>query len=92
MRPWNTPESKTNQGTATTTDSRPSQPKDQGVNNNEFIELLSEIKKLNNICNIRNMINATRDLNSELIKCPSDNDKFLTIMTFMSTKLANYGL
>ena len=92
MRQWNTPERKTNQGTATTTDSRPSQPKDQEVNNNEFFELLSEIKKLNNMCNIRNMINAIRDLNTELTKCPSDNEKFLTIMTFMSTKLANYGL
>lgn len=62
------------------------------VNINEFNELLSEIKTLNSLCNMKNMLSAIRDLNKELMNCTTEKDKFFTITTFATFKLGNYGL
>ena len=62
------------------------------VGNTHFMELINEIKKLNDICNIGEMLRAIKDLNTLLKDTTDKNDKFLIMINFLNTNINNYAI
>lgn len=62
------------------------------VDNTSFIELINEIKNLNDMCNIGEMLRALKDLNTLLKDTTDKNDKFLITINFLNTNINNYAI
>ncbi|KAJ3617073.1 hypothetical protein MTP99_009127 [Tenebrio molitor] len=55
------------------------------------MNLLTQIKELNNLCNINNLIRALTDLNNLLRKTTTSEERFMTVLQF-TQNVASYNI
>lgn len=57
------------------------------INNNEtstFVELVNEIRNLNQICDLKLLLTIAKELNAKLINCPDNISKIMTLQSIVN--------